>query len=57
MEDGGGWDPDGPRDEREALLVMRGTRWGALSSAGKRMASKDTILSIAMESLQGRVQG
>ena len=47
---GGGRDPDCPRGgTEEALLVMRGTRWGALSSAGKRMASKDTILSIAVD--------
>ena len=49
---GGGWDPDYPSAIEEALLVIRGTRWGALSSGGKRMASKDTILSIAVGSLQ-----
>ena len=58
MGNGGAWDPDCPDcGNEEALLVMRGTRWGALSSAGKRMASKDTILSIAVGWLQDRVQG
>jgi hypothetical protein len=53
MGGGGGWDPDCPGGgNEEALLVMRGTMWGALSSAGKRMASKDTILSIAVGSLK-----
>jgi len=57
---GGGWDPDGPDPEggkAEESLVMRGTRWGALSSAGKRMASKDTIFSIMAGSLRGGEQG
>jgi len=43
----GCWDPDCPSGgSEEAPLVMRGTRWGALSSAGKTMASYGTILSI-----------
>jgi len=55
---GGGWDPDGPGGGKvEESLVMRGTRWGALSSAGKRMASKETIFSIMAGSLRGGVQG
>jgi hypothetical protein len=35
----GCWDDCPSGENEEALLIMRGTRWGALSSAGNRMAS------------------
>ena len=49
MEGRGCWDPDCPSGGKGlALLVMRDTTWGALSSAGKRIALKDIIASIAI---------